>query len=301
MKAQVLMCLLGGFLLSCSSQLLQHMPQAKESRLAETKKNEDQKKATEDEGEFQASEPVPIGGAYLICAYDKAEPSTIGCRLEDVSRQKIQINDARNDDLAALSSEGVALAVNFQAASVSSFWHWVSVGELTGIVIAQVRLSKRFILNEEDGYVSAILASYPEEKPVLPDTPSETEVTPPVSPPPGGGQITRIADNKVRAGDTFWYYSPDGQSCAEACAANGGFNQTITVEWSKSVGFCTNVITRIFGLAISPVSDQTDDNQGLGCFTVQGSLPTIFTERSKAPVTPDSKKAGVRRLCSCLL
>jgi hypothetical protein len=294
------MCLLGGILLSCSSQLLKHMPKAEESKLAETKKDEDLKKATEDESEFQASEPVPIGGAYLICAYDTAEPSTIGCRLEDVSRQKIQIKDARNDDLAALSSEGGALAVNFQAAPVSSFWHWVSAGELTGFIIAKVRLSKRFILNEEDGYVTAVLASYPDEKPALPDNKSEAEAIPAVSPPPSGGQITRIAENKVRAGDTFWYYSPDGQSCVEACAANGGFNQAITVEWSKSVGFCTNVITRIFGLAISPVSDQTDDNQGLGCFTVQGSLPTIFTERSKAPVTPDSKKTGVRRLCSCL-
>jgi hypothetical protein len=293
------MSLLGGFLLSCSSQLLEHMPKVKEGQLAETQKDEDQKKATEDENEYRASEPVPIGGAYLICAYDTIEQSTIGCRLEDESRQKIQIKDARNDDVAALSSEGSHLAVNFQAAPVSSFWHWVSVSELTGIIIAKVTLSKRFILNEEGGYVSEVLDSYPDEKTVLPDTQSETEVPPAVSPPPSGGQIPRIADNKVKAGDSFWYYGPDGQSCAEACAANGGYNQAVTVEWSKSVGFCTNVITRIFGLAISPVSDQTDDNQGLGCFTVQGSLPTIFTESSKAPVTPDSKKTGVRRLCSC--
>jgi hypothetical protein len=301
MKAQVIMSLLGGFLLSCSSQLFEHMPKVKESQLSETKKDEDQKKATEDENEFQASEPVPIGGAYLICAYATTEPSSIGCRLEDKSRQKIQIKDARNDDVAALSSEGSHLTVHFQAAPVSSFWHWVSASELSGMVIAKVTLSKRFILTEEDGYVTEILDSYPDERPVLPDTPSETGATPIVSPPPSGGQITRIADNKVKAGDSFWYYGPDGQSCAETCVANGGFNQAITVEWSKSVGFCTNVMTRIFGLAISPVSDQTNDNQGLGCFTVQGSLPTVFTERSQAPVTPDSKKPGVRRLCSCLL
>lgn len=301
MKTQLLMSLLGGLLFSCSSQLLEHMPKVKESQLAEAPKVADQKKPSDDESESHASEPVSIGGAYLICATAKAEQPVIGCRLEDENRQKIVINDARNEDVTALSSEGSRLAVTFHATPASSFWHWISASELAGLAISKVTLSKRFVLDSEDGYVSAILDSHPDEKVVLPETQSEPIAGPAISPPPSGGQITKIAENKVKAGDYFWHYGPIGLSCTDTCAANGGFNQAVTAEWSKSVGFCTNVITRIFGLAISPVSDVTDDNLGLGCFTVQGSIPTVFTERSKAPANADSKQTGVRRLCSCQL
>lgn len=129
----------------------------------------DKEKSSLTEADGKASEPIMIGGAFLVCAKSIPQADTpgstislTGCRIEDESRSKIQLTDLSAEDLQVIDSN-TGLTVNntvFLPQADDSFWHWSTVAQI--LPEYRIRLVRDFGFPVEPSTVD-VLDEYPEE------------------------------------------------------------------------------------------------------------------------------------------
>ncbi|MFW7378673.1 MAG: hypothetical protein ACOH5I_07700 [Oligoflexus sp.] len=263
----------------------------------------DATKEDADQQDFSANEPVPIGGGFLICAHRDNLGKSIGCRIEDQEYRKMELQNLRNDDLIALSSDRQAIKISFQVTESDSFWHWLTTEDISELDIASIRLSDRFLAEGGDSAKeSDVLDLHPNDilipDPVLSDEVAAVRLQV-VGPPPAEEVIEFISDTQVKAGEYFWYYGRPNQSCSEVCENRGGNLETVTAAWTSSMRFCGSLHRKMLpdlpidGLGI------LFDQIGLGCFTNILTGSTIYQEVNLPPAMANAKGFGVRRFCAC--
>ncbi|SMF02918.1 hypothetical protein [Pseudobacteriovorax antillogorgiicola] len=85
-----------------------------------------------------ASEPVSVGGAFLVCAADDSfEMEAFGCRLEDVTGEKLNSTDIKDGDLVVSNGTQAYSAVAIEGSE--SFWHWYIAAPLADVSLYTVQ------------------------------------------------------------------------------------------------------------------------------------------------------------------